>query len=82
MQKAIRFRVRKDLAPHEQFTVLKLKGSLISKGYTEIIHISDQDEDFHLNTFESPTEKISEVQQYLTSFIQQEKLSEVITLLD
>jgi hypothetical protein len=51
MQKEVRFKVRKDLDPQEQQRVIKLKGSLISKGYTEIIHIRDQGEEFHLNTF-------------------------------
>jgi len=80
MQKAIRFRVRKELAPKEQLTVIKLKGTLISKGYTEIIHISDQDEEFHLNTFETPVEKSSEVEQYIADFINVCNLSEAVSL--
>ncbi|WP_313903068.1 hypothetical protein [Flavobacterium anhuiense] len=57
MEKTIQLKVRKDLDAREQHTILKLKGSLISKGYTEIIHILDQDEDYHINTFETATEK-------------------------
>jgi hypothetical protein len=45
MEKTIQLKVRKDLDPYQQHTVLKLKGSLISKGYTQIIHILDQDEE-------------------------------------
>lgn len=80
MEKAIQLKVRKDLDAREQHTVLKLKGSLISKGYTEIIHILDQDEQFHINTFETATEKHNEVQQYIAAFIDQENLLEAVSI--
>lgn len=80
MEKAIQLKVRKDLDPHQQLTVIKLKGSLISKGYTEIIHILDQDEEYHLNTFETDLEKRGEARQYITAFIDQENLADAITL--
>jgi len=80
METAIQLKVRKDLDAHQQHTILKLKGSLISKGYTEIIHILDQDEEFHINTFETATEKRNEVQEYITSFINQENLVDTIQL--
>jgi hypothetical protein len=79
MEKAIQLRVRKDLDPRQQLTVIKLKGSLISKGYTEIIHIVDQDEEFHLNTFETRAEHRNEVQQYIAAFIHAENLSDTIS---
>ncbi|WP_289660257.1 hypothetical protein [Flavobacterium panacagri] len=80
MDKAIQLRVRKDLDPRQQLTVIKLKGSLISKGYTEIIHILDQDEEFHINTFETSSDKRNEVQDYITAFINQENLFDTITI--
>ncbi len=80
MEKVIQFKVRKDLDPRQQLTVIKLKGSLISKGYTEIIHISDQDEDFHINFFETDAEKRKDVQQYMASFINLENLSDTVTI--
>ncbi|MFB9080137.1 hypothetical protein ACFFLS_12410 [Flavobacterium procerum] len=80
MHKQVRFRVRKDLEPRQQLRVIKLKGSLISKGYTEIIHIMDQDEQYHLNTFETLPDKRNEVQQYIADFISSENLSETITI--
>ncbi|MBZ4037544.1 hypothetical protein K6T82_22475 [Flavobacterium sp. 17A] len=80
MQKAIQLQVRKDLNPRQQLTVIKLKGSLISKGYTEIIHILDQDEDFHINTFETSAEQRNEVQQYIAAFINAEELSETVSI--
>ena len=80
MKKAIQLQVRKDLDARQQHTILKLKGSLISKGYTEIIHILDQDEQFHINTFETANEKRNEARQYIASFIDQENLSGTISI--
>lgn len=80
MEKAIQLKVRKDLDARQQLTVIKLKGSLISKGYTEIIHILDQDDEFHINTFETDSDKRNEVQQYIAAFIDQENLLDTITI--
>jgi hypothetical protein len=80
MEKAIQLQVRKDLDAREQHTVLKLKGNLISKGYTEIIHILDQDEDYHINTFETDSEKRNEVQKYIAAFIDQENLQQTVSI--
>ncbi|MGO4770397.1 hypothetical protein ACEN2I_01945 [Flavobacterium sp. W22_SRS_FK3] len=78
MEKVIQLKVRKDLDARQQLTVIKLKGSLISKGYTEIIHILDQDDEFHINTFETDSDKRNEVQQYIAAFIDQENLVDTI----
>nr|WP_294781229.1 hypothetical protein [uncultured Flavobacterium sp.] len=80
MEKSIQLQVRKDLDPRQQLTVIKLKGSLISKGWTEIIHILDQDEDFHINTFETAPENRNVVQQYISAFINAENLSDTISI--
>lgn len=80
MQKEVRFTVRKELDPQQQQRVIKLKGSLISKGYTEIIHIRDQDEQYHVNTFETAPDKQNEVQQYIAAFISEENLSKTISI--
>ncbi|MFD1602205.1 hypothetical protein ACFSJW_18195 [Flavobacterium artemisiae] len=80
MEKIIQLKVRKDLDPHQQLTIIKLKGSLISKGYTEIIHILDQDDEFHINTFETAAGQRNEVQQYITAFINAENLLDSISL--
>jgi len=80
VEKAIQLKVRKDLDPRQQLTVIKLKGSLISKGYTEIIHISDQDEEFHINTFETAADKSNDVQQYIAAFINAEHIEDAVSL--
>ncbi|OXE99731.1 hypothetical protein B0A64_21105 [Flavobacterium araucananum] len=55
--------VRKDLNVLQQNDIIKLKGNSISKGYTEIINILDQDDEFHFNSFEKPAEGRMEVQE-------------------
>ncbi|MCI9843371.1 hypothetical protein [Flavobacterium pectinovorum] len=80
MDKAIKLKVRKELNGQQQLNIIRLKGSLISKGYTEIIHILDQDDEFHINSFETPSEATTEVQEYITAFINKENLSDTITL--
>lgn len=79
MEKVIQLKVRKDLTPRQQLTIIKLKGSLVSKGYTEIIHIQDHDEDFHINTFETTDEQHKEVSQFILAFINEKNLSDTIS---
>lgn len=64
--------------PASRNTILKLKGSFISKEYTEIIHILDQDQEYHINTYDPPIDKRNEVQQYITEFIDTENLVDTI----
>nr|WP_315242074.1 hypothetical protein [uncultured Flavobacterium sp.] len=80
MDKAIKLKVRKELDAKQQLNIIKLKGSLISKGYTEIIHILDQDDEFHINSFETSSETNNEVQEYIRAFIDKENLADAITL--
>lgn len=80
MERAIKLKVRKDLNGQQQLNIIKLKGSIISRGYTEIIHILDQDEEFHINSFETPIESTNEVQEYITAFITKENLPDSIML--
>ncbi|WP_281865748.1 hypothetical protein [Flavobacterium sp. GSB-24] len=81
MGKAIQLQVRKELNGRQQFNIIKLKGSLISKGYTEIIHISDQDDEFHINSFETKMEARVEVQEFIQDFIMKEDLANTISVL-
>lgn len=79
MEKAIKLKVRKELDGRQQLNIIKLKGSLISKGYTEIIHILDQDDEFHINSFETRSESTNEVQEFITAFIHRENLADTIS---
>nr|WP_294929323.1 hypothetical protein [uncultured Flavobacterium sp.] len=80
MEKSVKLQVRKDLNKHQQQNVIKLKGSLISRGYTEIIHIADQDDDFHINFFETSIDTKNEVQEFINAFITKENLEDTIKL--
>lgn len=77
----MRLKVRKELDGIQQSSIIKLKGSLIAKGYTEIIQILDQDDDFHINTFEIGNGSDSEVREFITAFIAREKLEDSISIL-
>jgi hypothetical protein len=76
----IKLKIRKELDAHQQLITIKLKGNLISKGYTEIIHILDHDDEFHINSFEVPYESKIQVQEYITEFINKENLTNAITI--
>jgi len=80
MEKAVLLRIRKDLDSRQQQNIIKLKGTLISKGYTEIIHIQDQDDDFHINSFEIPEAFSNEVHEYISNFITGQNLGDTIVL--
>ncbi|SMP35959.1 hypothetical protein SAMN06265346_12065 [Flavobacterium hercynium] len=82
MEKAIQLKVRKELNNQQQFNVIKLKGSLISSGYTEIIHIVDEDEEYHINSFETASGSKNEVHDFITAFITRENLEDTISILD
>lgn len=80
MNKTIKLRVKKEI-DRSELKVLKLKGTLISKGYTEIIHIEDENEDFYLNTFSTSTELKKEVENYILDYISSHNVNDIITLL-
>lgn len=80
MEKGMKLKVRKELDGRQQSNIIKLKGSLISKGYTEIIHILDQDEEFHINSFDIESGSDSEVREFITAFIAREQLEDSISI--
>ncbi|PWB20595.1 hypothetical protein, partial [Flavobacterium sp. HTF] len=79
-ERAIKLKVRKELDGRQQFNIIKLKGSLISKGYTEIIHILDQDDEYHINSFETSVESTNEVKDFIRAFITSENLTDTVTV--
>lgn len=81
MERAIKLQVRKELDGKQQVNVIKLKGSLITKGYTEIIHIIDKDDEFYINSFATKTEASNEVKEFILDFINKENLSNTISVL-
>lgn len=84
MEKAIKLKIRKELNSKQQLSIIKLKGSLISNGYTQIIHIDDYDDDFHINSFETTAETTAEsrneVQDFITAFINKAELIDTVII--
>ncbi|KIQ22772.1 MULTISPECIES: hypothetical protein [Flavobacterium] len=81
MNKTIKLRIKKEISRESELKVLKLKGTLISKGYTEIIHIEDENEDFYMNTFSTSTELKKEAENYILDYISSHNVNDIITLL-
>lgn len=81
MNKTIKLRVRKEIDRESELKVLKLKGTLITKGYTEIIHIEDENEDFYVNTFSISTDLKKEAENYILDYISSHNVNDIITLL-
>ncbi|MFQ6601934.1 hypothetical protein [Flavobacterium sp. C3NV] len=80
MEKGMKLKVRKELDGRQQSNIIKLKGSLISKGYTEIIHILDQDDEFHINSFDIENGTGIEVREFITAFIAREQLEDSVSI--
>jgi len=81
MNKTIKLRVKKEVDRESELKVLKLKGTLITKGYTEIIHIEDENEDFYVNTFSTPTDLKKETENYILDYISSCNVNDIITLI-
>lgn len=80
MDKTIKLRVRKEIGNGDELKVLKLKGALIAKKYTEIIHIADENEDFYLNSFSTAPENKKEAEHFVLNYISDNNLMDTITL--
>jgi hypothetical protein len=80
MEKGMKLKVRKQLDGKQQSNIIKLKGSLISRGYTQIIHILDKDEEFHINSFDIEKGAAGEVQEFITAFIAREQLEDSVSI--
>ena len=80
MDKTIKLRVKKEITNAIELKVLKLKGTLITKGYTEIIHIEDENEHFYLNTFSTSLDHKKEVEDFVLDYISVNNLSDAISL--
>lgn len=81
MDKTIKLRVKKEIDISTELKVLKLKGSLISKGFTEIIHIEDENEDFYINSFSTSYKHRKEADDFISDYISLNNLIETITLI-
>lgn len=81
MDKIIKLRVKRDVDTHKELKILKLKGNLITKGFTEIIHIADENEDFYLNSFSIALDNKKKAEDFVADFIFSNNLSDTVTLI-
>lgn len=81
MDKTIKLRVKKEIENRNELKVLKLKGSLISNGFTEIIHIADENEDFYLNSFSTSPDNKKEAEDFILHYISNNNLADTIALI-
>ncbi|WP_281225178.1 hypothetical protein [Flavobacterium aquiphilum] len=82
MDKTIKLRVKKEIDNLNEIKVLKLKGTLITKGFTEIIHIADENEEFYLNSFSTSADHKKEAEDFVLDYISTNNLTDIITLLN
>ena len=80
MDTVIRFKVKKDLDNKQYQSLLRLKGSIIAKGFTDIIHIGDEGEEFHINSFTVLPEHKAAVVEYVNLYIRENSLDATITM--
>ncbi|SHL79380.1 hypothetical protein [Flavobacterium xinjiangense] len=81
MNKTIKLRIKREIDRDIELKILKLKGSLITKGFTEIIHIADENTEYYLNSFSTSPENKKEVEHFVLDYITNHDLSDTITLL-
>jgi hypothetical protein len=81
MDKAIRLKVKKELDIQQEKKVIQLKGALIAKAYTEIIHISDEGEEFYINSFVTLPEKKKEALDFIEGYLQEKSLDAIVDIL-
>jgi hypothetical protein len=81
MESTIRLRIKKELSSTQQKSILKLKGAIISQGFTDIIHIRDEGEEFHINYFSVLPGKKAALHDYLETCLSDKDLGEAVSLL-
>ncbi|MDI5950201.1 hypothetical protein QLS91_16650 [Flavobacterium sp. LB2P84] len=81
MNKTIKLRIKREIDRDIELKILKLKGSLITKGFTEIIHIADENTEYYLNSFSTSPENKKEVECFVLDYITNHNLTDTITLL-
>jgi len=77
----IRLNIKKDIDPVTEKKILRLKGSLIAGGFTDIIHFDDGD-DHYINYFSVAAIKKAEAVAHIRKNIEEMALEEFVHLLE
>ncbi|MXN91726.1 hypothetical protein GR160_10855 [Flavobacterium sp. Sd200] len=81
MDTIVRLKVKKDIDNKQHKALLELKGNIIAKGFTDIIHISDEGEEFHINSFTTLSGQSAALYEYMAAFLEEKALRDLVTLL-
>nr|WP_294931216.1 hypothetical protein [uncultured Flavobacterium sp.] len=81
MDKTIKLRIKRGIDSGNELKILKLKGTLITEGFTEIIHIADENEDFYLNSFSISKDDKKKAEDFVLGYISSHNLTDAITIL-
>jgi len=76
----IKLRVKKEIDNSSEQKIIKLKGSIIAGGFTEIIHISDENEEFYLNSFSINPDARKPAESFVSDYIQTHELNDLVSL--
>jgi hypothetical protein len=81
MSTTIRLRIKRDIDTVTEKKIMRLKGSLIAKSFTHIIHIDDEGEDFYINYFTPDPETREEAIAFIDNYIIESGIVDIINLL-
>lgn len=83
MNTTIRLRIRKELDPATKKIIIRLKGSLIARNFTDIIYFDDDDEqEYYIHHFTVETARKKEAADYIAGCIQEGNLSDIVLLVE
>ena len=81
MSVTIRLRVPKNIDIATEKKVLKLRGGLIARGFTDIIYFKEEGTEHYIHYFTTETALVNKSRNYIADWIVTESLSDTIELL-
>ena len=82
MNTTIRLRIRKELDPATEKKIIRLKGGLIAKTFTDIIYFDDDEQEYYMHYFTVETTRRKEAADYIAGCIQEGNLSDIVMLIE
>lgn len=82
MNTTIRLRIRKELDPATEKKIIRLKGGLIARNFTDIIYFDDDEQEYYIHHFTVETARKKEAADYIAGCIQEGNLSDIVMLVE
>lgn len=82
MNTTIRLKIKKEVDTATARKILKLKGSIISNAFTDLIHYDDADQDNYIHYFTTLGPKREEALKHISSYIETEQISDFVYILE